>query len=144
MVSKKTRKGKVENWRYYVHGFDCHFENLKTGQEIEVPLVFGLEFGNLDPWFFTKYIKSTPAYKPLPVEIYEDYGDGVRIIEKMLSLGRFEKISSNVGNHHGIVVADRNKVEIKSYLELNKQCEQQAYPHGKQRFRLWKFLGLRK
>ena len=43
----------------------------------------------------------------------------------MLSLGKFERISSNVGNHYGIVVADRQKVEIKSYLDLEKMYEEQ-------------------
>ena len=119
------QRGEVEDWKYFVHGFHCGFENNKTGQFIEVPLVFGLEFGDLDPYFFTKYIKSTPKYNPLPVDIFEDYADGVRINEKMISLGKFERISSNVGNHYGIVVADRQKVEIKSYEELNRLYEEQ-------------------
>lgn len=105
--------GKVEGWNYYVHGFHCGFVNIKTKQEIEVPLVFGQEFGDLDPYFFSKFIKSTPKYTPLPVEIFEDYADAVRINERMLSLGKFERVSSNVGNHFGIVVTDRQKVEIK-------------------------------
>lgn len=116
----KRQIGKVEDWRYYVHGFHCGFENTKTGQLIEVPLVFGLEFGDLDPYFFSKFIKSTPNYRPLPVDIFEDYADGVRINEKMISLGKFERISSNIGNHSGVVVVDRPKVIIKSYSDLEK------------------------
>jgi hypothetical protein len=111
---------------------------------MEVPLVFGLEFGDLDPYFFTKFIKSTPSYKPLPVDIFEDYADGVRINEKMISLGKFEKISSNVGNHYGTVVTDRKKVEIKSYLDLNKLYEEQNQQKLKPKFNLWNFLGLKK
>ncbi len=117
--------GKIEDWRYFVHGFHCGFENNKTGQIIEVPLVFGQEFGDLDPYFFSIFIKSTSKYSPLPVEIYEDYADGVRINERMLELGKFERISSNVGNHFGVVVTDRQKVEIKSYLDLEKMYEEQ-------------------
>jgi hypothetical protein len=140
----KRQIGKVENWRYFVHGFHCGFENNKTGQIIEVPLVFGLEFGDLDPYFFTRFIKSTPKYNPLPVDIFEDYADGVRINEKMISLGKFERISSNVGNHYGIVVTDRLKVEIKSYEELNKIYEVQNKQIGKPNFNFWKFIGLKK
>lgn len=136
--------GKVEGWNYYVHGFHCGFVNIKTKQEIEVPLVFGQEFGDLDPYFFSKYIKSTQKYKPLPVEIFEDYADGVKINEKMLSLGKFERISSNVGNHYGIVVADRQKVEIKSYLDLDKMYQEQNKQTEKPKFNFWKFIGLRK
>jgi hypothetical protein len=119
----KKQTGKLDDWRYYLHGFHCGFKNLKTGQSIEVPLVFGLEFGDLDPYFFSIFIKSTPSYKPLPVAIYEDYADGQRIINKMLSLGKFERINSNVGNHFGIVVVDRQKVKVKTYEELSAQTE---------------------
>lgn len=136
--------GKIEGWRYFVHGFHCGFENNKTGQLIEVPLVFGLEFGDLDPYFFTKFIKSTPNYRPLPVDIFEDYSDGVRINEKMISLGKFEKISSNVGNHYGIVVTDRQKVEIKSYLDLEKLYEEKNRRTKKSKFNFWKLIGLGK
>ena len=107
--------GQIDNWRYHFHGHHCGFVNTETGQEIEVPLIFGLEFGVLDPYFFSLFIKSTPEYQPLPVAIYDDYADGTRIIEKMLSLGKFEKIPSNIVNHFGVAVADRNKVEIDIY-----------------------------
>lgn len=136
--------GKVEGWNYNVHGFHCGFVNIKTKQEIEVPLVFGKEFGDLDPYFFSKFIKSTAKYKPMPVDIFEDYEDGVRINNRMLSLGKFERISSNVGNHYGIVVADRQKVEIQSYLDLEKMYQEQNNQTGKPKFDFWKFIGLRK
>jgi len=140
----KRQIGKLEDWRYFVHGFHCGLENTKTGQIIEVPLVFGQEFGDLDPYFFSKYIKSTPKYRPLPVDIFEDYADGVRINEKMISLGKFEIISSNVGNHYGIVVTDRQKVEIKSYLDLEKMYHEQNKQTEKPKFDFWKFIGLKK
>ena len=116
----KRQSVNLENWRYYAHRFHCGFENNITGQIIQVPLVFGKEFRDLDPYFFSKFIKSTPTYKLLPVEIFEDYADGGRINERMLILGKFEKISSNISNHHGVVVADRQQIEIKSYLDWEK------------------------
>jgi hypothetical protein len=57
------------------------------------------------------YIKSTDKYKPLPVDIFEDYADGLRINEKMLALGKFERIISNLGGHFGTVVTDRKKLK---------------------------------
>lgn len=140
----KRQNGKIEGWSYYVHGFHCGFENNKTGQLIEVPLVFGLEFGDLDPYFFSNFIKSTPEYRPLPVEIYEDYADGVRINEKMIALGKFETISSNIGNRFGIAVADRPKVAIKSYPELGGTYQEQNRQTEKNRFNFWKFIGLKR
>jgi hypothetical protein len=144
LKGNKRQAGKVENWRYYVHGFHCGFENTKTGQLIEVPLIFGLEFGDLDPYFFSRFIKTTPKYKPLPVEIYEDYADGVRINEKMISLGKFERINSNVENHYGIVVADRQKVEINLYWDPDKMYQSQRKQIRKTKFNFWKFIGLGK
>jgi hypothetical protein len=104
----KRQIGTIDGWRYYLHGIHCGFKHKVTKQTIEVCLVFGLEFGDLDPYFFSGFIKSTPQYKPLPVQIYEDYADGVRIIEQMISLGRFERIHSKE-SHTGVVVTNRDK-----------------------------------
>lgn len=140
LMRDKRHIGQVENWKYFFHGFHCGFRNVNTGQYIEVSLVFGLEFGDLDPYFFTRYIKSTPAYQPIPVEIFEDYDDGVRINEKMLVLGKFESIPSNVGNHFGIVVTDRDKVAIKSHEVLSAEYKEKNQPTVKPGFSLLKFL----
>lgn len=113
--SRKMQSGKCDNWDYFFHGFHCHFKNRKTKQEIEVPFMFGMEFGDLDPYFFSLYIKSTQEYQPLPVPIYEDFADGYRILEVMLKLGLLEKINSNIENHSGIVVKDREKIQIKVF-----------------------------
>lgn len=62
----------------------------------------------------------------------------------MISLGKFERISSNIGNHFGIVVTDREKVNIKSCEELDEQNEKQNKQVGNSKFNIWKFLGLKK
>lgn len=74
--------GKVAEWKYFVHGFHCGFQNIITRQYIEVSLVFGLEFGDLDPYFFVKFILSSQNYHPLPIPLFEEYADGSRIIKK--------------------------------------------------------------
>lgn len=107
--------GKMNDWRYAFHGFHCAFTNLKSGQYIEVPLMCGLEFGELDPYFYSGFINSTKEYDPKPCEIYDDYSDGNRILERMIELGKFEKIQSNWPNRKGIVIKDREKVEVKVY-----------------------------
>lgn len=122
--------GRMNDWRYAFHGIHCGLTNIKTGQSIEVPLTYGLEFGELDPWFFTKYIKTTNEYKPLPVGIYCDYADGKRILEKMVELGKFEYINSNFPDEQGIVVTDREKVEVLTYSsrkELQKELEHNVH-----------------
>ena len=111
----RPKKNIINDWRYFVHGFHCGFENIKTGQMIEVSLVNGMEYGALDPYFFTGFIKSTPDYKPIPVEIFEDYADGVRILEKMEEIGKFEKVNGIYEGRFDTVVTDRDKVEVRIY-----------------------------
>jgi len=116
--------GQMSEWRYAFHGIHCGLTNNKTGQRIEIPLTYGLEFGQLDPYFFTGFIKSTNEYQPLPIGIYCDYSDGKRILEKMVELGKFEYVNSNWPDKKGIVVTDREKVEVKVYnpdVDLEKE-----------------------
>lgn len=137
---KKGQSGVFEEWNYFFHGFHCHFIHRKTKQEIEVSLIFGLEFGDLDPYFFTNFIISSHDYKPLPIEIYESYHDGLNIIERMIIIGKFEKINSTTfPNHSGIVLKNRtNKVEIRTFENPSDAIK----PLPK--FNLFKFLGLKK
>ncbi|MGM1050677.1 MAG: DUF6896 domain-containing protein [Bacillota bacterium] len=41
------------NWYFDVHGEHCMFENLETGQKLEVSLGSTDDIGNVDPYFFT-------------------------------------------------------------------------------------------
>jgi len=106
-------RGEMDEWNYYFHGFHCSFTNRTTKQSIEVPLTYGEEFGELDPYFFSIFIKTTPAFQPLPVSIYDDYWEGKRIIETMYRLGKFEMINSNLGGREGYIVKDRIRKEVK-------------------------------
>jgi hypothetical protein len=108
--SSENQKGIIGDWKYYFHGFHCGFENTRTKQSVEVPLVFSFDLGDLDPYFFVSFIKSTLKYQPLKINIYEDYSDGKRIITKMVELGKFERIRSVFGNHSGVIVKDRKKI----------------------------------
>lgn len=119
--------GEMDNWRYAFHGFHCAFTNLKNGQHIEVPLMCGLEFGELDPYFFSGFIKSTEEYGPMPTQIYNDYSDGKRILDRMVELGKFEEIQSNWPNRKGIVVTDRDKVKVEVYNPENELEEESLH-----------------
>jgi hypothetical protein len=102
--------GKMDVWDYYLHGAHCGFKNSKTCQKIEVYLITSLEFGDLDPYFFIEFIKTTPRYQPMPVKIYEDYWDGCRILDKMVAIGKFERIQLFATNDEHIVLKDRVNV----------------------------------
>ena len=102
------QNGRMDEWNYFLHGADCGFKNVRTVQKMEVYLITSLEFGVLDPFFFVDFIKSTASYQPLPVALYDDYADGHRILEKMVALGRFERIQPLPGGYDAVVV--RSKV----------------------------------
>lgn len=140
----KQQIGTVGEWKYFLHGFHCGFQNIKTKQCIETPLVFGLEFGDLDPYFFSLFIKSTKEYFPLPTEIFEDYADGKKIIDKMVQLGKFEKIISNISGHYGVAVTDREKIQINIYEEDIPRIDNTKFELVKPKFSLLKFLHLKK
>jgi hypothetical protein len=141
---KNGQSGKMKDWKFFFHGFHCSFKNVITNQYIEIPIVFGLEFGDLDPYFFTQYIKSTSRYFPLPVEINDNYKDGLTIIEKMLSIGKFEKINSNFKNHYGAVIKNRpNKVEVITFEDPVADLKVNIEPEKKVKFNLWNFLRLK-
>jgi len=58
-------------------------------------------------------MKTSPGLQPLPIHIYNDYGDGKRILETMYKLGKFEMTNSNLEGCEGYIVKDRIKKEVK-------------------------------
>ena len=134
--------GKMQEWAFRIHGFHCAFTHQSTEQHIEVPLTFGEEFGVLDPYFFSNYILSSPQYAPLPVALFDPYGDGNRILEVMQVISKFEEVPSNVPGQTGIIVSDREKKEITISEEGLQAIIQQVVPkNGLLDF--WRrFLGL--
>lgn len=104
--------GRMGDWTYYVHGFHYAFTHKVTQQHIEVPLTFGEEFGELDPYFFSNYILSSSQYLPLPIAIYDPFGDGRRILQVMQQIGKFEQIPSNIPGRVGVIVSDRDRKKI--------------------------------
>ena len=102
-------------WKYFFHGFHCAFTNNETKQYIEVPLTYGEEYGELDPYFFSKFIKSTLKFHPLPIKIYNDFSDGLRILTVMEKIGKFEKVKSNLKGKEGFILKNRVKKKINVY-----------------------------
>ena len=72
------------DWKFHVHGFHCSFEHIITKQSVSVSLVNGLQYGTLDPIFFTEFIKTSPEYMPLPIDFNNNYEDGEKILNILL------------------------------------------------------------
>ena len=126
------QSGTMGEWKYFFHGFHCAFHHKKTAQSIEVPLTFGEEYGALDPFFFIEFIQSSPELKPLPIKIYDEYGDGKRILEVMTRLGKFEEINSNLKKNSAIIVKDREKKEVKIFENgMEEVLKHGSFKNGK-------------
>ncbi len=64
--TSRSNKGILnEEWTFYLHGSHCHFENINTGQSVEVRYTEKPEFGYLDGFFFLNYMQTTVRFKNL-------------------------------------------------------------------------------
>lgn len=56
------------------------------------------------------------------MKIYPDLGDGRRILDVMLKIGKFETIDSIMPNVKGIIVKNRiNKTQINQGVQIKKE-----------------------
>lgn len=63
---KYNNKGIFKNeWIYFFHGVECRFDNMHTGQIIELIYSTKPEFGFLDGYFFFNYMATTERFKQL-------------------------------------------------------------------------------
>lgn len=63
---KSNNKGLFrEDWTYFFHGSECRFDNLITGQIVELIYIRMPEFGFLDGYFLFNYMQTTERFKSL-------------------------------------------------------------------------------
>lgn len=79
---KRYESGDVpDEWYTDEHGEHVLFENVKTGQTIEVPLDGPPSLEDVDPYFFSQFVCTSEAH-PRVSQLIDDYfHDGARIIE---------------------------------------------------------------
>ncbi|RZJ53653.1 MAG: hypothetical protein EOO44_07845, partial [Flavobacterium sp.] len=70
-----------ENWYFNVHGEHCLFENIITGQSLEVSLGNKESIGNLDPYFFYEFLRTTSNLKHLTDYFKNPFSDMLRVFK---------------------------------------------------------------
>ena len=70
------------DWTFYLHGSHCRFDNLKTGQIVEVKYTEKPEFGCLDGFFFYTYMQTTDRFKYL-ADWFKNHLDVYNAIETL-------------------------------------------------------------
>jgi hypothetical protein len=94
---KKSTKqrGRLNNeWNYYLHGAECQFENIITGQIVEVIIIEKPEFGFLDTYFFYNYMATTERFKKLATWFNNDYLNVGKAIEILAREGTLTKLTN--------------------------------------------------
>ncbi|UED69448.1 hypothetical protein [Brevibacillus sp. HD3.3A] len=71
------------NWYFDVHGEHCMFENLDTGQKLEASLGNKDDIGNIDPYFFYDFLKTTEDFKHLIQYFANPFGDMLNFFEEL-------------------------------------------------------------
>lgn len=92
-----------DNWCFDVHGEHCMFENLTTGQILEVSLGDKESVGNLDPYFFYSFLKTTVNLKHLTKYFDHPFNDMLVLFEDLqrqkllthINGVQFRKINTN-------------------------------------------------
>lgn len=77
-------------WTFYFHGAHCRFDNLQTGQVIEVKHTEKPEFGCLDGFFFYTYMQTTEQFKPL-ADWFADHLNVYKALEILVEEGTLTK-----------------------------------------------------
>ena len=87
-------------WTFCFHGFQCGFRNTRTGQDLEINLGFLHEFGVLDPYFFAKFLRTTPELKPVADLFTDDYHDPRRALDILEAEGRLTRVVGTPWGRH--------------------------------------------
>jgi len=82
-----------EEWRVDPHGAHICFVNRQTGQTVEVNVWYGDEFGILDPYFFHRYLDTTPGLRS-PPEFINSFQDTARALDYLEERGRLTRLCS--------------------------------------------------
>ena len=71
------------DWIIDEHGMHCYYKNAVTGQVVEAPIMQTSNIDNLDPYFFSLYVKSTPELSDIAELIEDNYHDARKIIDEI-------------------------------------------------------------
>ena len=88
-----------DSWRYFFHGFQCGFTHRASGQVVEVEFGFGEEFGALDPWFWHRFLETTPRYAHLASWLALGYADARRMFDVLIEAELLVAIRGQIVGH---------------------------------------------
>lgn len=94
------------HWRYGFHGRQCGFRNGVTGQDVQAEMGFGGEFGVLDPFFFGRFVRTTPGLEGVAALFRDSFHDPLRALVILERQGRLTRITDQVTGRGGLVASE--------------------------------------
>ena len=79
--SDKQRGNINDEWKYHFHGKGCSFTNIKTEQFLDVQIINGIEFGELDTYYLMKFIQTTESLKEMSLILNDESNNMQKVIE---------------------------------------------------------------
>lgn len=93
-----------EVWQFHLHGAECRFENIETGQVLEVIIITFPEFGYLNSYFFELYMSTTERFKPLAAFFNESKAPIEKALELLILDGSLQSKTVDYGSRRIIAV----------------------------------------
>lgn len=72
------------DWTGFEHGRDVRFQNEMTGQIVEAPLSGAPTTGEVDPYFFTVFVKTTGEFPDVVNLLIHDFHDARHMLDIVL------------------------------------------------------------
>jgi hypothetical protein len=100
-------RGRLDShWRYGFHGRQCGFREGATGRDVQVEMGFREEFGVLDPFFFAKFVTTTPGLEGVAALFKDDFHDPRRALMILERQGRLKRITDRATGRQGLVAPE--------------------------------------
>jgi len=90
--NNKQRGVLNEEWNYFFHGAECKFENIRTGQIVEIIIITRPEFGCLDGYFLFNYMTTTSKFNKLTGHFGKNYLNVWKAIDVLADEGILTKL----------------------------------------------------
>ncbi len=97
-------RGRLDSrWRYGFHGYECGFRDRLTGRDVDVILGFPGEFGVLDPFFFARFVKTTPGLEGVAALFRDSFHDPLRALVVLERHGRLARFTDRATGRSGLI-----------------------------------------
>jgi len=107
--SDKQRGQINDEWKYHFHGKGCSFTNSKTEQFLDVQIINGLEYGQLDTYYLMKFIQTTDSLKEMSLVLNDESNNMRKVIEILWMNDYLTELPNGTNNE---LIINRNKKPV--------------------------------